>query len=94
MSDFYRTGMGQTFFNGTMPRIADALKKLADGDSISRIADSLVNIADGIKQTNELLTLLVVKTLDSPANWTREERHNALSTVDQLKERLGLKKST
>ena len=29
MSEFHRTGMGQTFFNRTMPSIADSLEQLA-----------------------------------------------------------------
>lgn len=30
MSDFFRTMMGQQFFVGTMPRIAESLKRIAD----------------------------------------------------------------
>ena len=37
MSDFFRTHMGQKFYEGTMPRIAKALE---------RIADALVKIAE------------------------------------------------
>ena len=30
MSDFFRTRMGQVFFESTMPRIAKALERIAD----------------------------------------------------------------
>lgn len=30
MSDFFRTRMGQIFFDSTMPRIATALERIAD----------------------------------------------------------------
>jgi hypothetical protein len=30
VSEFFRTGMGATFYSGTMPKIADALIKIAE----------------------------------------------------------------
>ena len=38
MSDFFRTHMGQKFYEGTMPRIAKALERIAD--ALEKIAEA------------------------------------------------------
>jgi uncharacterized protein YukE len=38
MSDFFRTLMGQKFYEGTMPRIAKALERIAD--ALEKIAEA------------------------------------------------------
>jgi hypothetical protein len=53
MSDFYRTGMGHKFYEGTMPALVEQLKRLNDNMEkpdlvieLRRIADTLDLIAE------------------------------------------------
>jgi len=39
VNDFHRTGMGQTFFNKTLPELVENLSRLADG--VERVAKLL-----------------------------------------------------
>lgn len=55
MSDeFFRTRMGHTFYEGTMPRIADALERIARGiEEQNRLARIAVGEFEETKENDE-----------------------------------------
>lgn len=57
MSEFYKTAMGRTFYEGTVPRIAKALEE------IPRIARALEGINENLKE--------LIKILDEEYNGER-----------------------
>ncbi len=72
--DFYRTGMGQTFFNGTMPRIAEALTTIAKAMVTSQEED--------LEEYKLLLELKVVVTSQGGVS---PEVHSILGKLQELK---------
>lgn len=79
MSDFYRTGMGMTFFNGTMPSIASSLKKIAEQmekQTESQLSEEMVaEIRQALKNVELSLTISI-----------RDEklRHDALNSMQVI----------
>lgn len=49
MSEFFKTSMGRTFYEGTVPRIAKAL------EAIPRIARALEEINENLKELVKIL---------------------------------------
>ncbi len=66
--EFFRTGMGRTFYEGTMPRIAAALEKIAErlpapeGKAAGNLADAIrVILADA--NLNTTGTIVAIEKL-------------------------------
>ncbi len=74
--DFYRTGMGMTFFNGTMPKIADALGKIAKSMEASDEAD-----------IEEYKLLLELKFKVISQGGVSPEVHSILGKLEELKKK-------
>src|SRR5262245_58946234 len=56
MPDFFQTRMGQTFYDGTMPRLARAAEKIAVALERRTAADALVARLAAMRTTAEVAT--------------------------------------
>ena len=77
MSDFYLTGMGQKFYEGTMPRIASALERIADTLEADNEEESVKYELPEINMGKSLLDELVKlqdKEIQERINSAREDK--------------------